>query len=190
MGLRLSFGFRPLRASVPLTPRRSRRRRSSRSRAKTYHGTTHLSNGSAYTCHHDHRTEQAAIDCAARHRRQHDEATSAQARGTRQPAARGSHQPAAPPQEELRAKVRQGVANVENSRQTVEHQIAVLRDSVAKLDQHQRRALELGREDLAREASRRKLDLHSKLVDLETRYEALRREEAKLKDAATRLGAI
>lgn len=72
MGLRLSFGVGPLRASIPLTGRRRRRRRSTaraRARTPTFHGTVRLPDGSAYTCHHAHRTEQAAIECAAKYKR-------------------------------------------------------------------------------------------------------------------------
>jgi hypothetical protein len=61
MGLRLSFGIGPLRASVPLTG--SRRRRS---RAKTYHGTPQLAGGGKWKCHHEHRTPEAAQACADR----------------------------------------------------------------------------------------------------------------------------
>jgi hypothetical protein len=64
VGLRLSFGVGPLRASVPLTSRKRRR-----SRRKTYHGTATFADGSKYTCHHNHRTEQAAVACAQKYRR-------------------------------------------------------------------------------------------------------------------------
>jgi hypothetical protein len=70
MGLRLRFGIGPLRASVPLTGRRKRRRRSTASaRVPTFHGITHLADGSVYTCHHAHRTEQAASECAEKYSR-------------------------------------------------------------------------------------------------------------------------
>lgn len=65
MGLRLRFGVGPLRASIPLTGSRSR----SRSRRKTYHGTLKLANGKTWKCQHSHQTEQAAIDCANKHKR-------------------------------------------------------------------------------------------------------------------------
>jgi hypothetical protein len=70
MGLRLSFGLGPLRASVPLTGRRRRRRRSAaRSHAPSFHGTANFADGSAYTCHHAHRTREAATECAAKYKR-------------------------------------------------------------------------------------------------------------------------
>lgn len=65
MGLRLSFGFGPLRASVPLTGRR-RKRRPAR---KTFHAKVRLADGSTYKCHHAHRTQQAALECAAKYQR-------------------------------------------------------------------------------------------------------------------------
>ena len=63
MGLRLSFGVGPLRASVPLTSSKPRSRR------KTYHGIAKFADGSEYRCHHQHQTEQAAIACAEKYRR-------------------------------------------------------------------------------------------------------------------------
>lgn len=72
MGLRLSFGFGPLRVSLPLTRRRRSRRRTTISRyptAKTFHGVAPLADGSVFRCHHEHRTEQAAVECAAKYKR-------------------------------------------------------------------------------------------------------------------------
>ncbi len=72
MGLRLSFGVGPLRASVPLTSRR--RRRSSRPAQQGWQGT-----GEAYTpdqrhvrfqCGHHHRSQSAALECVAKRRAQ------------------------------------------------------------------------------------------------------------------------
>lgn len=66
MGLRLSFGAGPLRASIPLT---GGHRRRSRPRGKVWHGSMTLPNGKKWKCLHNHRTEQAAIDCANKHQR-------------------------------------------------------------------------------------------------------------------------
>ena len=66
MGLRLSFGIGPLRASIPLTSGRRRRRKKSRS----YHGSLSLPDGSSWDCHHQHRTAEAANECARKHARQ------------------------------------------------------------------------------------------------------------------------
>ena len=68
MGLRLSFGIGPLRASVPLTSRKRRRRRAAPAR-QTLHAVVTFADGSVYNCHHQHRTEQAAVECAQKYRR-------------------------------------------------------------------------------------------------------------------------
>jgi hypothetical protein len=63
LSLRLRFGVGPLRASIPLTSGRRRSRR------KTYHAIAKFNDGSEYKCHHNHQTEQAAIACAQKYRR-------------------------------------------------------------------------------------------------------------------------
>ena len=55
MGLRLSFGFGPLRASVPLTSRRRKRKR-------YYYG-----KAPGWRCSHHHQTLEVAEACARRH---------------------------------------------------------------------------------------------------------------------------
>ncbi len=73
MGLRLRFGFGPLRVSVPLTGRRRRRkRRTTKRKVSTFHAEARLPDGSVFKCHHEHRTQQAAIECAAKYRRSID----------------------------------------------------------------------------------------------------------------------
>ena len=67
MGLRLSFGIGPLRASVPLTSRRRRRRRAAA--RQTFHAVVTFTDGSVYNCPHQHHTEQAAAECAQKYRR-------------------------------------------------------------------------------------------------------------------------
>jgi hypothetical protein len=77
MGVGLRFGLGPLRFYVPLTSGRKRRRRStSRTRATaprgsvakpSFHATVPLPDGSVYQCHHAHRTEHAAIECAQKY---------------------------------------------------------------------------------------------------------------------------
>ena len=64
MGLRLSFGFGPLRASVPLTGKKRRKA------ARTYQGTLKLANGKKWKCSHRHQTNEAAVACANRHAKQ------------------------------------------------------------------------------------------------------------------------
>lgn len=72
MGIRLSIGASPLRASLPLAPprRRHRRRRAAAtSRAPSFRGIARFTDGSVYTCDHAHRTPEAAAACAARYKR-------------------------------------------------------------------------------------------------------------------------
>jgi hypothetical protein len=79
MRIGLRFGVGPLRVYVPLASSRKRkRRRGSPSRTRTsaprgtaskpgFHGTVPMPDGSVYQCHHAHRTEQAAIECAQKY---------------------------------------------------------------------------------------------------------------------------
>jgi hypothetical protein len=73
MGLRLSFGVGPLRASVPLTSRRRRRRRG-RSAPRGWQGTgealTPDGKTVAFQCGHHHRSQSAALECVATRRKQ------------------------------------------------------------------------------------------------------------------------
>ncbi|MCB0909384.1 MAG: PspA/IM30 family protein, partial [Nocardioidaceae bacterium] len=55
-------------------------------------------------------------------------------------------------QQELLAKVRRGVADVATSRKRVEIQVGQLEQQSAKLQSQAEKAIEMGREDLAREA--------------------------------------
>jgi hypothetical protein len=64
MSIRLSYRMGPVRVSVPLTSGSTRRRR-----GKTWHAIATFADGSEYKCHHDHRTEQAAVACAQKYRR-------------------------------------------------------------------------------------------------------------------------
>lgn len=90
---------------------------------------------------------------------------------------------------ELLRKVRRGVADVATSRKRVELQANQLNQQVDKLDQQARRALEIGREDLAREALTRKSGLATQLSDLQTQHAQLQGEEEKLVRASQRLQA-
>lgn len=90
---------------------------------------------------------------------------------------------------ELLQKVRRGVADVATSRKRVELQANQLNGEMQKLTLSAQRALEVGREDLAREALTRKSGLQQQLGDLQTQHAALQGEEEKLVRASTRLQA-
>ena len=90
---------------------------------------------------------------------------------------------------ELLRKVRRGVADVATSRKRVEIQANQLNQQVDKLDQQAHRALEIGREDLAREALTRKSGLAGQLGELQTQHAQLQGEEEKLVRASQRLQA-
>ena len=90
---------------------------------------------------------------------------------------------------ELLQKVRRGVADVATSRKRVELQATQLTGEVDKLNLQAQRALEQGREDLAREALTRKSGLQQQLSDLQAQHAQLQGEEEKLVRASTRLQA-
>ncbi len=90
---------------------------------------------------------------------------------------------------ELLQKVRRGVADVATSRKRVELQAAQLNTQVDKLNGQAHKALEVGREDLAREALTRKSGLQQQLGDLQTQHAQLQGEEEKLVRASQRLQA-
>lgn len=90
---------------------------------------------------------------------------------------------------ELLQKVRRGVADVATSRKRVELQAAQLNTQVDKLNGQAQKALEVGREDLAREALTRKSGLQQQLGDLQTQHAQLQGEEEKLVRASQRLQA-
>src|ERR1700684_2015166 len=90
---------------------------------------------------------------------------------------------------ELLTKVRRGGADVATSRKRVELQMNQLQQSSDKLDVQARKALGMGREDLAREALTRKSSAASQLNDLQAQYAQLQAEEEKLTVASQRLQA-
>ena len=83
---------------------------------------------------------------------------------------------------ELLSKVRRGVADVATSRKRVELQINQLEQQSGKLQAQAQKALDMGREDLAREALTRK-------SGLTTQHAQLQGEEEKLTLASQRLQA-
>ena len=92
-------------------------------------------------------------------------------------------------QVELLSKVRRGVADVATSRKRVELQVAQLEQQENKLTEQAKKALSMGREDLAREALTRKSGLAGQVGDLRAQQAQLQGEEEKLTMASQRLQA-
>ncbi|SEF45172.1 phage shock protein A (PspA) family protein [Thermomonospora echinospora] len=90
---------------------------------------------------------------------------------------------------EMLQKVRRGVADVATSRKRLELQIQQLEQQQNKLTDQGKKALQVGREDLAREALTRRAGLDSQLSDLRVQYQNLQGEEEKLTLASQRLQA-
>jgi len=90
---------------------------------------------------------------------------------------------------EMLTKVRRGVADVATSRKRVEMQITQLESQSSKLTGQAQKAIEVGREDLAREALTRKSGLNGQLTDLKEQHAQLQGEEEKLTLAQQRLSA-
>ncbi|WP_079031858.1 PspA/IM30 family protein [Streptomyces specialis] len=90
---------------------------------------------------------------------------------------------------ELLQKVRRGVADVATSRKRLELQLNQLNLQSGKLEDQGKKALALGREDLAREALTRRAGLQQQIADLQQQHETLQSEENKLTLAAQRLQA-
>ena len=90
---------------------------------------------------------------------------------------------------EMLTKVRRGVADVATSRKRLELQMNQLQQQTNKYDDQARKALGLGREDLAREALTRKAGVQGQLNDMQAQYAQLQGEEEKLTVASQRLQA-
>ncbi|NYI76436.1 PspA/IM30 family protein [Nocardioides panzhihuensis] len=86
-------------------------------------------------------------------------------------------------------QVRRGVADVATSRKRVELQINGLKQQSDKLTTQAQKAIEMNREDLAREALTRKSGLTQQMNDLNTQLGTLQGEEEKLTLAQQRLQA-
>ena len=86
-------------------------------------------------------------------------------------------------------QVRRGVADVATSRKRVELQLNGLKQQSDKLTQQAQKAIEMNREDLAREALTRKSGLTQQMNDLSTQHATLQGEEEKLTLAQQRLQA-
>src|SRR5580658_1737558 len=90
---------------------------------------------------------------------------------------------------EMLTTVRRGVADVATSRKRLELQMNQLQQQSNKYDDQARKALGLGREDLAREALTRKATVQGQINDMSTQYAQLQGEEEKLTVASQRLQA-
>ncbi|MFS3129670.1 PspA/IM30 family protein [Nocardioides sp. Bht2] len=90
---------------------------------------------------------------------------------------------------ELLSKVRRGVADVATSRKRIELQVTQLEQQQSKLQTQAQKAIDMGREDLAREALTRKSGLNQQIEDLRLQHANLQAEEEKLTLAQQRLQA-
>jgi phage shock protein A len=90
---------------------------------------------------------------------------------------------------DLLSKVRRGVADVATSRKRVELQVTQLEQQGAKLQSQAEKAINMGREDLAREALTRKSGLNTQIEQLKVQHAQLQGEEEKLTLAQHRLQA-
>jgi len=83
-------------------------------------------------------------------------------------------------QVELLSKVRRGVADVATSRKRVELQVAQLQQQENKLTEQAKKALSMGREDLAREALTRKSGLAGQVSELQQQQAQLQGEPSRI----------
>lgn len=92
-------------------------------------------------------------------------------------------------QREMLQQVRRGVADVATSRKRIELQIQQLESQQNTLQDQAKKALDLGREDLAREALTRKAGLGGQITELSTQLSSLQADEEKLVLAQQQLSA-
>lgn len=92
-------------------------------------------------------------------------------------------------QRELLQNVRRNIANVVASKKRLELQIVKLRDNLAKLDTQAGEALRQGREDLARAALERKVQIEQQIQEIDQQVQGLQQEQDKLTRVEDRLKA-
>jgi phage shock protein A len=92
-------------------------------------------------------------------------------------------------QTEMLQKVKRGLLDVATSRKRLELQGEQLQAKATKLHDQAKRAMEAGREDLAREALSRRAAIEPEMESLKTQHAQLQAEEAKLTEASKRLSA-
>ena len=90
---------------------------------------------------------------------------------------------------DLLARVKRGVIEVSTARQRLTLQMKKLQDEAETRETQARRALEVGREDLAREALRRRNAAREQITDLEPQYTSLCAQEEQLIRASKTLQA-
>lgn len=90
---------------------------------------------------------------------------------------------------EMLIKVRRGVADVATSRKRLELQLTQLQQSAGKLQSQAEQAVQVGRDDLAREALTRRGAVQAQIGDVSAQRDSLQTEEDKLQLAAQRLQA-
>ena len=90
---------------------------------------------------------------------------------------------------EMLTRVRRAVANVATSRKRLELQANQLGQQIGKLDEQSRKAVEMGRGDLAEEAGARRGAAQEQLADLQRQYADMQPEEERLTVASQRLQA-
>jgi phage shock protein A len=92
-------------------------------------------------------------------------------------------------QTEMLQKVKRGLLDVATSRKRLEMQGEQLQAKANKLHEQAKTAMELGKEDLAREALTRRAAIEPELESLKTQHASLQAEEAKLTEASQKLSA-
>nr|BFE60021.1 PspA/IM30 family protein [Dactylosporangium thailandense] len=90
---------------------------------------------------------------------------------------------------EMLTKVRRGVADVATSRKRLDLQLAQLQQAADRLQGQAAEAVDMGRDDLAREALTRRAAVATQMGEISAQRDTLTGEEAKLTTAATRLQA-
>ena len=88
---------------------------------------------------------------------------------------------------EMHQKVKRGLLDVATARKRLEMQGEQLQAKASKLHDQAKRAMELGQEDLAREALTRRAAIEPELEALKAQHATLAAEEAKLSEASRRL---
>jgi phage shock protein A len=92
-------------------------------------------------------------------------------------------------QVELLQEVRRGIADVTTSRKRIELQAVQLQKSADKLEGQAKQALTQNREDLAREALKRRVAIARELADLQAQHDQLKGQEGKMIDSSRQLEA-